>query len=90
MNKKHRIAAIAGDGIGTETLPEGLRGSTRVIRVTSYDSITLELAGDRVVRWGSAEESAAKADALEAVMNAAEDATYFDVSAPSAPAASDG
>jgi tartrate dehydrogenase/decarboxylase / D-malate dehydrogenase len=25
MNKKHRIAAIAGDGIGTETLPEGLR-----------------------------------------------------------------
>jgi len=25
MKKKHRIAAIAGDGIGTETLPEGLR-----------------------------------------------------------------
>jgi tartrate dehydrogenase/decarboxylase/D-malate dehydrogenase len=25
MNKKHRIAAIAGDGIGTETLPEGVR-----------------------------------------------------------------
>ncbi|MDT0447249.1 cell division protein FtsQ/DivIB [Streptomyces johnsoniae] len=71
-------------------LPDALRGSTRVIRVTSFDSITLELSGDRVVRWGSAEESAAKADALEAVMNAAEDATYFDVSAPSAPAASGG
>jgi tartrate dehydrogenase/decarboxylase/D-malate dehydrogenase len=25
MSKKHRIAAIAGDGIGNETLPEGLR-----------------------------------------------------------------
>ncbi|MEO5845007.1 MAG: tartrate dehydrogenase [Caldimonas sp.] len=25
MTKTHRIAAIAGDGIGTETLPEGLR-----------------------------------------------------------------
>jgi tartrate dehydrogenase/decarboxylase/D-malate dehydrogenase len=25
MKKTHRIAAIAGDGIGTETLPEGLR-----------------------------------------------------------------
>ena len=25
MNKKHRIAAIAGDGIGTEIMPEGLR-----------------------------------------------------------------
>ena len=25
MKKRHRIAAIAGDGIGTETLPEGVR-----------------------------------------------------------------
>src|SRR3954470_22175787 len=25
MNKTHRIAVIAGDGIGTETVPEGLR-----------------------------------------------------------------
>ena len=25
MSKKHRIAVIAGDGIGTEVMPEGLR-----------------------------------------------------------------
>ncbi|WP_049574657.1 cell division protein FtsQ/DivIB [Streptomyces sp. SBT349] len=71
-------------------LPEGVRGDTRMVRVTSYDSITLELSGDRVVRWGSAEDSAAKADALVAVMNAADGARHFDVSAPSAPAVSGG
>ncbi|ARQ71258.1 cell division protein FtsQ/DivIB [Streptomyces marincola] len=71
-------------------LPAELRERTRVIRVTSYDSITLELADDRVVRWGSAERSEGKAEALAAVMNASPGARYFDVSAPSAPAASGG
>ncbi|MGK5532909.1 cell division protein FtsQ/DivIB [Streptomyces sp. URMC 129] len=67
-------------------LPESVRRDTRVIRVTSYDSITLELSGDRTVRWGSAEDSAAKAEALGVVMQAARDARHFDVSVPSAPA----
>ncbi|WP_059009106.1 cell division protein FtsQ/DivIB [Streptomyces specialis] len=67
-------------------LPESVRRDTRVIRVTSYDSITLELSDDRTVRWGSAEDSAAKAEALGVVMRAAGDARHFDVSVPSAPA----
>ncbi|MDT0309180.1 FtsQ-type POTRA domain-containing protein [Streptomyces sp. DSM 44917] len=71
-------------------LPGDLRRATRVIRVTTYDSITLELSDGRTVRWGSAEDSEAKAEALAAVMNAAGDARYFDVSVPTAPAAAGG
>ncbi|CAM3348212.1 cell division protein FtsQ/DivIB [Streptomyces albus] len=70
-------------------LPEPVRRATRVVRVRSYDDITLELTGKRTVGWGSSERAEAKATALTALMKAAEDATHFDVSAPSAPAASD-
>ncbi|WP_425578202.1 cell division protein FtsQ/DivIB [Streptomyces albiaxialis] len=69
-------------------LPESLHRSTRTVRVSSYDSITLELSGDRTVLWGSAERGKAKAKSLTALMKAAKDASHFDVSVPSAPAAS--
>ncbi|MDB1089863.1 FtsQ-type POTRA domain-containing protein [Streptomyces sp. ACA25] len=71
-------------------LPESLRARTAVIRVRSYDAVVLELSGGVTVRWGSAEQSAAKAEALTALMKAVEDAEHFDVSVPSAPAASAG
>lgn len=69
-------------------LPGPVRRDTRTVRVVSYDDITLELTGGRTVRWGSPEQGDAKATALTAVMRAAQDADHFDVSAPSAPAAS--
>jgi cell division protein FtsQ len=69
-------------------LPAAVRRETQVIRVVSYDAVTLEFSGGRTVRWGSAEDSAAKAEALTLVMKAAGDATHFDVSVPSAPAVS--
>ena len=62
----------------------------RVVSVASFDAITLELSGGRTVRWGSAEDSDAKAEALRTLFNAAVDARHFDVSAPSVPAASGG
>ncbi|WP_062211558.1 cell division protein FtsQ/DivIB [Streptomyces sp. NBRC 109706] len=71
-------------------LPESVRSDLEVLRVASYDSITLELSGDRTVRWGSAEDSEAKATALEAVFNVAGDARHFDVQAPSVPAVAGG
>ncbi len=71
-----------------EALPEAVRADTRTIRVRSYDSITLELTGDRTVVWGSGERGEAKARALTALLKAARGADRFDVSAPSAPAAS--
>ncbi|MDT3398760.1 FtsQ-type POTRA domain-containing protein [Streptomyces sp. B1866] len=71
-------------------LPPAVRADTRSVRVRSYDSITVELTAGRTVVWGSAERGAAKARTLTALMKAEPDADHFDVSAPSAPAASGG
>lgn len=69
-------------------LPGPVAKDTRAVRVTSYDSISLELTGDREVIWGSGEESAVKARVLTALMKASPKAGHFDVSAPTAPAVS--
>ncbi|MFE4954567.1 cell division protein FtsQ/DivIB [Streptomyces sp. NPDC056653] len=71
-------------------LPRAVAKDTRVVRITSYDSISLELTGDRTVVWGSGEEGPVKARVLTALMKAAPKAGHFDVSAPTAPAMSGG
>lgn len=70
------------------SLPESVARETRTVRVRSYDSITLELAGGRTVLWGSGEQGRAKAESLTALMKASKGARHFDVSVPSAPASS--
>nr|WP_307808266.1 FtsQ-type POTRA domain-containing protein [Streptomyces oryzae] len=72
----------------THVLPDSVHRAVRTVRVRSYDNVALELTEGRTVRWGSAERGRAKAKALTALLKAAEDATHFDVTAPSAPAAS--
>ncbi|MET9434563.1 FtsQ-type POTRA domain-containing protein [Streptomyces sp. NPDC006551] len=72
----------------TGELPGKIRADTRVVRVASYDSITLELSGERTVFWGSGEDGAVKARVLTALMKATPKAGHFDVSAPTAPASS--
>ncbi|MFC8586746.1 cell division protein FtsQ/DivIB [Streptomyces sp. NPDC057217] len=69
-------------------LPAEIARNTRVVRVTSYDSVTLELTGGRTVFWGSGEHGPAKARVLTALMKATPKAGHFDVSAPTAPASS--
>lgn len=81
---RRAAATVAG------ALPRSVHRDTEVVRVVSYDAIVLELSGGRTVRWGSAERSAAKAEALMTVMKAAPGAAHFDVSVPSAPAVSGG
>ncbi|MFD4034390.1 cell division protein FtsQ/DivIB [Streptomyces sp. NPDC058637] len=73
---------VAGD------LPEKLSRQTETVRITSYDSVVLELTGERTVMWGSGEEGPVKARVLTALMKASPKAGHFDVSAPTAPAAS--
>ncbi|MGW4234490.1 cell division protein FtsQ/DivIB [Streptomyces sp. NPDC004980] len=73
---------VAGD------LPEKLSRETETVRITSYDSVVLELTGERTVMWGSGEEGPVKARVLTALMKASPKAGHFDVSAPTAPAAS--
>lgn len=69
-------------------LPRSLRGQATAIVVRSYDAVTVELSGGRSVMWGSAEDGGAKSAALAALLKAEPHASHFDVSAPSAPAAS--
>nr|WP_202447002.1 FtsQ-type POTRA domain-containing protein [Streptomyces sp. SID5468] len=69
-------------------LPAPVRKRTRVIQVRSFDAVSLQLDGGRTVVWGSAERGAQKSVALRALLKAAGGARHFDVSVPSAPAAS--
>ncbi|MFF9314382.1 MULTISPECIES: FtsQ-type POTRA domain-containing protein [unclassified Streptomyces] len=67
-------------------LPAQVAHRTRVVKVRTYDDISLELTDGRTVAWGSGDRSREKARALTALMKAAPDARHFDVSVPSAPA----
>ncbi|MFF3390523.1 cell division protein FtsQ/DivIB [Streptomyces sp. NPDC002669] len=69
-------------------LPGRVAEDTEVVRVASYDSISLELTRGRTVVWGSSEGGQVKAKVLTALMEAAPKAGHFDVSAPTAPAVS--
>ncbi|MFB7516041.1 cell division protein FtsQ/DivIB [Streptomyces sp. NPDC056144] len=69
-------------------LPDEIAANTRVVRVGSYDSVTLELTKGRTVFWGSGEHGPVKARVLTALMKASPKAGHFDVSAPTAPASS--
>ena len=69
-------------------LPQEIARNVRVVRVTSYDSVTLELTNGRTVFWGSAEHGPVKARVLTALMKASPKAGHFDVSAPTAPVSS--
>lgn len=73
---------VAGD------IPAAVAKSARTVKVRSYDDISLELSDGRTVLWGSGEKGAAKARTLTALLKAAPDARYFDVSVPTAPASS--
>ena len=69
-------------------LPAAVSRETRTVKVRSYDSISLELSGNRTVAWGSGGKGSAKARTLTALMKAAPEARHFDVSVPTAPASS--
>ncbi|WP_409472632.1 cell division protein FtsQ/DivIB [Streptomyces sp. HC307] len=71
-----------------DALPAAIARDTRIVKVRSYDNISLELSGDRTVAWGSGEKGRAKARTLAALMKAAPAARHFDVSVPTAPASS--
>ncbi|MFD7435145.1 cell division protein FtsQ/DivIB [Streptomyces sp. NPDC059861] len=69
-----------------DAVPAAVARQTRVVKVRSFDEISLELTGGRTVVWGSGEKGSAKARSLTALMKAASGARHFDVSVPTAPA----
>ncbi|MDR1807291.1 MAG: FtsQ-type POTRA domain-containing protein [Propionibacteriaceae bacterium] len=68
-------------------LTEGLRAQVAAISVTSIDHIELALTSGATLMWGSAEDSALKAEAATALLTSVPGASYYDVSAPAYPAA---
>ncbi|MER5751115.1 FtsQ-type POTRA domain-containing protein [Streptomyces sp. NPDC002088] len=77
---REAVRVVAGD------IPAAVARETRIVKVRSYDDISLELSGGRTVAWGSGEKGRAKARTLTALMKAAPGARHFDVSTPTAPA----
>ncbi|MFG3103159.1 cell division protein FtsQ/DivIB [Streptomyces sp. NPDC048182] len=69
-------------------VPKAVAHRTRVVKVRTYDDISLELSDRRTVAWGSGEHAAGKGRALTALMKASPRARHFDVSVPTAPASS--
>lgn len=70
------------------SLPEPIARQTVQVKVGSYDSVVLVLAGGRTAVWGSGEQSEAKGRALTALLKASPGSAHFDVSVPTAPAVS--
>jgi cell division protein FtsQ len=64
----------------TAALPRSLARRVENVEVRTVDQITLRLRDGRLVRWGSAEQSALKAEVLAALLG--QDAQEYDVSVP--------
>lgn len=72
-----------------DSLPAGLRADVRQLSARTPEGVILQLSGDRQVRWGSAEQLTQKSAVLAALLRSVPRARVYDVSAPSAPTASD-
>ena len=77
-------AAMAEAAHVVAALPADLAARVDHVEVATIDQISLELGDGRVVRWGSAQDSATKAEVLAALLLQPRAATY-DVSVPSLP-----
>jgi cell division protein FtsQ len=69
-------------------LPRDLAERVDHVEVTSVDEISLALAAGQTVQWGSAADSATKAEVLAALLKAQPHATAYDVSVPGQPVTS--
>ena len=65
-------------------LPKGLASRVDHVEVATVDQITLVMRDRREVLWGSAEESALKAEVVDKLL-AAQKAPFYDVSVPGNP-----
>lgn len=78
------VEALAEAAAVVSSLPDSVLSRLRAVEVSSIDSIRLLLRGGATVSWGSADESAAKAEVLLALLDR-ERARVYDVTAPGRP-----
>jgi len=74
--------AFSAVGTALRTLPAALRGQVDSASASTPDDIVLQLGSGAKVVWGSAEKSAEKTIALQALMKASPGASSYDVSSP--------
>ncbi|MGQ4384197.1 cell division protein FtsQ/DivIB [Streptomyces sp. SAS_270] len=87
--RRFPVGRLVREAVGVAAdIPAAVARDTRVVKVRSYDAISLELKGGRTVAWGSGEKGGLKGRTLTALMKAAPGARHFDVSVPTAPASS--
>jgi cell division protein FtsQ len=78
-----RTAALAEAAEVVEVLPDPIAARVQYVMVNTVDTISLRLRSGQTVRWGSAEQSALKADVLAVLLE--QKATVYDVSVPGQP-----
>jgi cell division protein FtsQ len=83
MSGHARPDALAEAAKVAGSLPSSIAAKVDYVEVHTVDTIGLQLRSGRVVRWGSADESAAKARVLAVLLK--HKASSFDVSVPGQP-----
>jgi cell division protein FtsQ len=78
-----RTDALAEAARVGASLPPSLAARVDYLEVQTVDEISLKLRNGKTVLWGSASDSADKADVLEALLQ--HKASYYDVSVPGDP-----
>jgi cell division protein FtsQ len=71
------------------SLPAEVRAKVDHVEVESIDQISVVLRDERTVVWGSADESAAKAEVLEKLLASRPDVGAYNVSVPGTPTTTD-
>jgi cell division protein FtsQ len=64
-------------------LPAAIAARVNYVEVDTVDTISLRLRNGRTVRWGSADDSAAKAEVLAVLLK--QKASLYDVTVPGQP-----
>ena len=78
-----RSEALAEAALVIDALPDDLSGKVDYLEVRTVDTISLVLRNGRTILWGSAEDSANKAEVLDVLLD--RKAQVYDVSVPGQP-----
>ncbi|HET6653595.1 MAG TPA: FtsQ-type POTRA domain-containing protein [Nocardioides sp.] len=83
MGANTQTDALAEAALVIDALPDGLAGRVAYLSAYTVDTISLRLRNGKVVRWGSAEDTADKAKVLAVLLD--QPASLYDVSVPGQP-----
>lgn len=83
MGERTRTDALAEAAKVAAALPATIARRVDYVEVRTVDTISLRLRSGRVVRWGSADDSAAKAEVLAVLLR--QKASLYDVTVPGQP-----